>query len=273
MPIGPARMPLMDHLGELRRRLTIMLVSVFATAIVLYFAAAVIIDWLMEPIQQYIGDLYVLDPLAGFTNRFLVAVLAAVVVASPIILWEVLAFFLPALKPNERQWVLPTLVAGVILFVGGIIFGYNLILGPAFGWMTSQADAYGTILANSTTYIHTVLGLMVAFGVAFELPLVIFYLSVFNLVPYKTFRKNWRVVYIILLVFSAMVTPDASPVTMFFLFAALVVLYELSLAIARFVISRRVARQKAEGTWVDPEAEKEDEDDDDDDDDDDEEDD
>ena len=86
----------------------------------------------------------------------------------------------------------------------------------------------------------------------------------FNLVPYKTFRKNWRTVYVVLLVLCAMVTPDASPVTMGFMFAALLSLYELSLFASRLVLRKRIAKQKAEGTYFEDDDDDEDDEDDDD---------
>lgn len=270
MPIGPARMPLMDHLGELRRRLTIVVTSLFVTALVLYFATPSLINFLMAPVQEFIppslaGDvasgLYVSSPLGGFSIRFRVAIFAAVCVCSPIVLWEILAFFLPALKPNERRWVVPTLAVGVFLFIFGIVFCYCVILGAAFGWMTGESDAIGTVLPDAETYIKAILGLEIAFGIAFELPLIVFYLIVFNLVPYKTFRKNWRTIYVVLLVLCAMVTPDANPVTMLFMFAALLSMYEISMLVARFVLSKRIAKQKADGTWVDPDEDEDDDDD------------
>ena len=265
-------MPLMDHLGELRRRLTIIVVSLFATACVLYFATPTLIDFLMTPVQPFIPEtlstadgtptgLYVNSPLGGFSIRFRVAIFMALCVCSPIVLWEILAFFLPALKPNERRWVLPTLAAGVVLFIMGIVFCYLVILGAAFGWMTTESDAIGTVLPDAETYIKAILGLEIAFGIAFQLPLIVFYLSVFNLVPYKTFRKNWRTIYVALLVLCAMVTPDANPITMVFMFAALVSLYELSLLVSRIVLRKRIARQKADGTWVEDDDDEDDEDD------------
>ncbi|WP_449136342.1 twin-arginine translocase subunit TatC, partial [Senegalimassilia anaerobia] len=79
-----------------------------------------------------------------------------------------------------------------------------------------------------------------------ELPLVIFYLVVFNVVPYKKLRDSWRGIYVGLLVFCAIVTPDASPVTMALMFAALIVLYEVSLLLARIVLAGRIKKQNQE---------------------------
>jgi sec-independent protein translocase protein TatC len=274
-------MPLMDHLGELRRRLVIVLASLFITALVLYFATPTIIVFLLEPIKEFmpssslalLGDssstgMIVTSPLGGFSIRFRVAIFMSFVVCSPIVLWEILAFFLPALKPNERRWVVPTLAVGICLFVIGIVFCYKVILGAAFGWMMGESDAIGTTLPDAETYLKAIMGLLIAFGIAFELPLIVFYLVVFNLVPYKTFRKNWRTIYVVLLVFCAMVTPDASPVTMGFMFAALLSMYELSLLFSRIVLARRIAKQKAEGTYIEPDDDDDEDDDDEEDDDD-----
>jgi sec-independent protein translocase protein TatC len=84
-----------------------------------------------------------------------------------------------------------------------------------------------------------------AFGLAFQLPLIVFYLIVFNIVPYKKLRKSWRVVYVVLLVFCAVVTPDASPVTMLLMFVAMALLYEASLLLSRIVLNRRIKDQEA----------------------------
>ena len=130
MPIGPARMPLMDHLGELRRRLTIIVVSVIATALVVYAATPVLIDIMMDPIQSVLPEgsrLMVLTVLGGFTIRFKVAMFFGVIISAPIIIWEVMGFFLPALKPREQKWVVPTVAAMVFLFIFGMVFCYVVI--------------------------------------------------------------------------------------------------------------------------------------------------
>ncbi len=158
----------------------------------------------------------------------------------------IMAFFLPALKPNERKWVLPTFFTGVLLFAIGLVFCYLIILDPAFAWLLDQATGFAQILANAAEFIPIILLFEIAFGLAFQLPLIVFYLIVFNIVPYKKLRKSWRVVYVALLVFCALVTPDASPVTMFLMFAAIAVLYELSLFISRIVLRKRIKAKEAE---------------------------
>ncbi len=246
MPIGPARMPLFDHLGELRMRLVRIVVCLLIAVAILYFATPTLGDFLVAPIRGYIGDLIATEPFEAFSTRFEIAIFAGLVASSPMIFWQLLAFFLPALKPKERRWFVPTFIAAVILFILGVIFCYLVILNAAFQWFTDQAAGLGDILPRMSSYIDIIIKFEIAFGIAFEIPLVIFYLVVFNVIPYQRLRKSWRTVYIVLMVLCAVVTPDASPVTMLLMFAALIALYEASLFAARVVLSRRIKAQEAE---------------------------
>lgn len=253
MPIGPARMPLLDHLGELRMRLVRIVVCLMIAAIVLYLATPTLGQFLLAPIAEFIPSdaeglavLQAIDPFEGFSTRFKIAMWAAVVATSPVILWQLLAFFLPALKPKERKWFIPTFAASVALFVFGVVFCYLVILTPAFEWLTNQAAGFGTVAPRMSTYIDIIIKFELGFGLAFELPLVVFYLVIFDVVPYKKLRESWRVVYVALMVLCAMVTPDASPVTMMLMFAALIALYEGSLLVSRLVLRKRIQKQNAE---------------------------
>ena len=245
MPIGPARMPIMDHLGELRRRVTIIVVSVIVCALIVYFATPALIELMIGQIEAAMrgATLVVTTVLGGFTIRFKVALFFSVIICSPIIIWEVLAFFLPALKPNERKWVVPTVAAMVFLFFLGMVFCFFVVQSAAFGWLLDQSFEIGTIMPSAEDYLDIYMLLEIGFGLAFQLPLVIFYLSILHLVPYRTFRQQWRIVYVAFMVLSAVVTPDASPVTMILMFAVLIALYEVALAISRYVIIARDGKE------------------------------
>ena len=133
--------------------------------------------------------------------------------------------------------------AMVALFFLGMIFCFFVIQPAAFGWLLDQSFEIGAIMPNAEDYLDIYMLLEIGFGIAFQLPLVIFYLSVFHLVPYKTFRAQWRYVYVGLMVLSAVVTPDASPMTMILMFAALIGLYEVALAVARVIIVARDGKE------------------------------
>ena len=182
----------------------------------------------------------------AFGLRFQIAFWASLVATAPFILWQILAFFLPALKPKERKWFVPTFIAGVGLFILGTIFCYLIILPPAFEWLTDQASGFATIMPEASRWVDIIIKFELGFGFAFELPLIVFYLVIFDVIPYKKLRGSWRTVYVVLMVICAVVTPDASPVTMLLMFAAMIMLYEGSLLIARVVLRRRIKRQNEE---------------------------
>lgn len=254
MPIGPARMPLFDHLGELRMRLVRIVACLAIAVVVFYMATPIMGQFLLMPIAEFLpvdpasgmASLQAIDPFEAFSVRFEISLFAGLVATSPVILWQILAFFLPALKPKERKWFIPSFVVGVILFILGVVFCYSVILNAAFQWLTDQAYGLGYVSPRMSSYIDIIIKFEIAFGLAFELPMLIFYLVIFDIVPYKKLRGSWRTVYVVLMVLCAVVTPDASPVTMLLMFAALIALYEISLLLARIVLARRIKRQNEE---------------------------
>ena len=253
MPIGPARMPLMEHLGELRMRIVRIVVVLIVAVCVFYLASGTMGQFLMLPIADFLPhaedgsvELSFLNAFDPFTVKFKIAFWMSVVATSPIILWQILAFFLPALKPNERKWFIPTFIIAVALFLFGAVFCYFIILPAAFQWLTDQANGFAQITPQATLWVDIIIKFELGFGFAFELPLIVFYLLVFEIVPYSKLREKWREIYVALLVISGMITPDASPVTMLLMFAPLIAMYEISMAVARVVMGKRVEEQKAE---------------------------
>ena len=251
MPIGPARMSLMEHLGELRMRLVRIVVCLIVATLVFYLGTDTVVQFLLAPVAQYMPldesgqvQLNVFGAFDAFSVRITVALWTALVATAPITLWQILAFFLPALKPKERKWFVPTFIAALCLFIGGTVFCYCIILNPAFQWLTDQATGFATIMPEAAQWVDIIIKFELGFGIGFEMPLVVFYLVMFGIIPYKKLRASWRGMYVGLLVFSAMVTPDASPGTMGLMFAAMVVLYEISLLAARVGLAKRIKRQE-----------------------------
>lgn len=251
MPIGPARMSLMEHLGELRMRLVRIVVCLIVATLVFYLGTDTVVQFLLAPVAQYMPldesgqvQLNVFGAFDAFSVRITVALWTALVATAPITLWQILAFFLPALKPKERKWFVPTFIAALCLFIGGTVFCYCIILNPAFQWLTDQATGFAIIMPEAAQWVDIIIKFELGFGIGFEMPLVVFYLVMFGIIPYKKLRASWRGMYVGLLIFSAMVTPDASPVTMGLMFAAMVVLYEISLLAARVGLAKRIKRQE-----------------------------
>lgn len=253
MPIGPARMPLMDHLGELRMRCIRIVVVLIIAICFFYMSTPTVAQFLLAPVTPYMPTdaeghaiINVFGAFEAFGVRLKIALWTSLVACAPFCLWQILAFFLPALKPRERKYFVPTFLVAVGLFIFGTVFCYCIILAPAFQWLTDQASGFATITAQADQWIDIIIKFELGFGLAFELPLIVFYLLIFEIIPYSKLREQWRYIYVGLLVLSGMVTPDASPITMLLMFAPMIALYEISMFAARMVMGRRVKEQKAE---------------------------
>lgn len=248
MPIGPAKMPLLQHLDELRKRLFVVFGVLSVATIGLYFVTDQIFSLLLAPVIPILkgGKFVTLGVLDPMTVRFGLSFWSAIVVCSPLIIWEVMAFFLPALRPKERKWFIPTFVAAVVLFLAGAAFCYELILGASFSWLASQSGDIMGFMPQAGDALTVVEFFLIGFGLAFQTPIIVFYLVYFNVIPYKKLRQNWRIVYVSTFIIAAGITPDWSPVSMLSLAAAMIVLYEISLALVRVVLARRIrARELA----------------------------
>jgi sec-independent protein translocase protein TatC len=248
MPITPTRMPFFDHIAELRRRIVVIAVTIITLSMALYYFGWDIFNFIMAPITPLLDgkQWQIFTPFGTFGLRFTVAFYAALVGGAPIIIWQVMAFFLPALKDKERRYVIPTFAALVVLFLAGVTFCYTVILHTAFSWIISQGGGAVGLTPDATKYFQGVVMMLIGFGIGFELPVVVFYLVIFNIVPYQKLRSNWRIVYVVLMLVASAATPDWSPWTMGGLYVALVVLYEASMLLARVVLRKRIEAQKRE---------------------------
>ena len=251
MPISPKKMPIMDHLAELRIRLVRIVVILAVAMCVFYMCSDTVGNFLIQPISDFLpqaengaGQLVALTPFESFGTRFKIAFWTSIVACMPFIIWQILAFILPALRKNERRWFVPTFACCVVLFFIGMIFCYLVILNPAFEFLTQQAGNFGTLAPQMSAYISIILKFLLGFGIAFQIPIIVYYLVYFNVIPYKKFRKSWRGIYVGLLIFSAIVTPDGSPVTMALMFGALILLYEISLFLAKLSLRKKIDNQE-----------------------------
>jgi sec-independent protein translocase protein TatC len=272
-------MPFLSHMAELRHRFLVIALTIGVGACVAYLFTGNIMDWLFKPIAPYIANqaLNVFGPFEMFIFRFKIASYAAIVITSPIWLYQILAFFLPALKENERKYFIPTFIAILVLFIAGNLFCHYLVLGVSFQWLLSQNSGgidfaqlwypiakfiHGFIpavqavppppptftiklesIAGASQFLNGVAIFMLAFGITFELPVLLYFLLATGLVKYAKLRANWRYVYLGLVAFSSLATPDWSPVTILLLFVASAGLYELTMLLAKFTLAGRIRQQ------------------------------
>lgn len=235
-----------DHVEELRARII---------RCVLYIAAGAVAGWVWrEPLLELIRrpaevgarsvgvanlPFRVFEPLGGFMIAIQVATVAGIVLASPLILWEMWAFIEPALEDHERKYAVLIVPSAVALFLGGVAFCYY-VSPRAFAFLFSIDKSLGVDIERTLQpYLWFILRLMLGFGLAFELPLVLMFLGVLGLVNARQLLAWWRQAVVVIFIFAAIVTPTVDPVNMTILAAPMMALYMLSILLVRFVQRER----------------------------------
>jgi sec-independent protein translocase protein TatC len=252
------RMAVLDHLRELRRRVVWMVIIIALGAVLGWVFYNPILEVLKHPYcsvpyQHRLGGapgdgdnckLFFNAPLDGFTSRLKISVIAGAVLTGPIWLYQVWAFITPGLKKNERKYSLSFIAGSTVLFVAGAGLAY-LVLAKGLRILIG-AGGSGTAAALSiNNYISFVVLMLVVFGAAFELPLLVVMANMVGVLPAKLLKKSQRIAIFLIFLFAAVATPSTDPFTMCAMAVPMAVLFEGAVVFAIFH-DRRKARRKAE---------------------------
>lgn len=245
-------MPLMEHFRELRRRLLIAVTAIVIGTVIGWIFYPAVFAFVQQPYVDGIAPLLKREGFdatlvlsggigSAFTFRLKVALVIGLLLSSPIWLWEMWAFILPALHSNEKRWVYLLTGTGVPLFVGGVTVGY-LVLPKGIQVLVSFAPESIQVLLNLGDYLSFMLRTVLVFGAAAQIPLVVILLNRIGIVSARQLAaaRPWTIVGIF--VFAAVATPSTDPLTMLFLAVPMTVLYLVSEVIARLTERRRRSR-------------------------------
>jgi sec-independent protein translocase protein TatC len=246
-PAGPQEdgMTLLDHVRELRDRLFKAVIAlVIGTAVGLALSER-ILQLLLVPYQR---QLLVTSPTEALTNVFIVSLTFGAALALPVIVYQILAFIMPGLYPNERKWIYVGVPFGFIMFILGALFAYFIMLPAAVGFLTSIFPTLFNYNLTPDAYIPFVAGVMFWMGVAFEMPLLIFILAKLNIINGRVLGRQWRIAIVVIAIIAAFVTPTPDPINMSIVMVPLLLLYGFSIVLA--YVARRNAVTPA---MLDPE--------------------
>ncbi len=223
-------MTIWEHLGELRNRLFIALISLLVTTLISFIFADRFIQILAIPMPGGLQSLLAIEVTENISVFMKVSLLSGFILALPFILYELLAYVLPGLTDNERHWVLISIPLASLFFLIGVAFCYFVMLPAAIPFLTGFLGVKTTPRLSS--YIGFVTNMMFWIGISFELPLLVFILAKLKIVNAKMLLRQWRVAIVVIAVVAAIVTPTPDPVNMSLLMAPLFVLYMLSILFA-----------------------------------------
>jgi sec-independent protein translocase protein TatC len=238
-----AEMPFLDHLEELRWRILWSLVALVVGFVVgfLLVTQLNVLGLLIAPVEPFLhtGKLKFLSPADPFFVTLKLALTVGLILAGPVIVYQLWAFVSPALKRSERRAIVPALYLGLVLFLLGVALAYFLALPFTLNFMMSfQADSLEENIMVGP-YLGFVVRLLMAFGLVFELPVVILVLAVLGLVNSGMLREKRRYAIVLSTIVASIMTPGDMVVLTLFLMVPLMLLYELSIGLTRLVERRR----------------------------------
>lgn len=231
---GPV-LSIFGHLNELRKHLTRAALVLLVTTLVSFVFADQLLQFLLQPYAASRAGgaaLQTLRPTEGIETYFRVSLLAGVVLAMPIILFEFWRFIQPALHQHERRYVYVFIPSALLLFALGIAFAWFILAPAAIYFLANFMSDVFIAEWTGQEYISFITRLLLWLGLAFQMPIVVYFVARVGLVTATTLRKQWRIAVVIVAVLSAVITPSIDPVTMLLTMAPLLALYILSIGLA-----------------------------------------
>jgi sec-independent protein translocase protein TatC len=235
VPPSDREMPLREHLVELRQRLLVIFAGVAIVAAVVFPFSDEILRTIWGHLIPPGAEMVFYGPWEVITIRIMLSLICAFVIGVPLLLYEVLAFMRPGLYPSERRFLYIIVPFSLILFVSGAAIGYFLVIPTLFKFLifASSDVAFAQLSINQT--FSMVITTVAGFGLVFQLPLLTVFAVKMGLVKYKSLVDRRWLVYSGLLAFAMLATPDPTLFSQLLVAAMLVILFEFSLVILRFL--------------------------------------
>ena len=229
-----SEMSVVDHLHELRKRIIISLVGILSMTILVYNKVYILIQVLMMPIAKFHMNLVFFKLTDGFVSRLEVSLIAGVIISSPIIIYQIIAFLKPGLKEREKTFLVKNVLIISLLFAIGTVFGFVLVLPYSLGFLISYGNSYLKPALSGINYFNFV-GIFCLFtGVIFLFPYLLVVLGKTTLINSKLLRKYRKYVIIGAFMIEGVFLPAAGLLTFATAAAPILIFYEASIWIIYF---------------------------------------
>jgi sec-independent protein translocase protein TatC len=241
-----ARMSFFEHLVDLRKRLVNSFLAIGIGMLIGFFATKYVINYVVTPVRlalraNGLEDSVYYSSLQGYIGLYInLSFYIGLVIAMPIVLHQIWLFVAPGLYKHERRAVTSFILSSMFLFVCGVTFGYTVLLPKVLTFLIGFAKG-GPIkpLISINEYFELVLTVLVGLGVIFELPVLIFILSVFGIVTPRFLLRNFQYAMVVITIVAAIVTPTPDATTMLIFMAPMVVLYFVGVLVSYLVVQRK----------------------------------
>jgi len=231
------KLTILGHLRELRTRLTRSVIVLTVTTIVSFIFAKQVFDVLTAPVQ---GNTLIFIEVTEMLGTYMkVALGGGIVLAMPYLVYEFIMFVSPALTSKEKRYVFMVLPWVALMFAGGVVFGYFVLLPPAIKFLIGFGSDIATPQIRIGNYISIVTRLLLSIGIVFELPVISTFLARLGIITSRWLASKRRAAIIIAFIIGAAITPTFDPINQSLVAVPLIVLYEMSVWLAKLVERRQ----------------------------------
>jgi sec-independent protein translocase protein TatC len=236
------RMSFLDHLDELRKRLVIAITSIFGGFLIAFAFISQIMAFVMRPLNERLpegGQFIYTEPTEAFFLYIKAAAVVGLILAMPVVLLQLWRFVAPGLYGHEKKFAIPFVTMSTLFFVGGCAFAHYLLFPIAWQFLGSFSTDLITFMPRIQSTFSLYVRLVLACGVVFQMPTLVFFLARVGVVNAGFLLRNTKYAILIIFVIAAVLTPTGDPATLTLMAAPMVVLYGLSIGIAWAVAPRR----------------------------------
>lgn len=227
------RMTFLEHLDELRKRLTHTVAGLFVGFLIAFFFVNQVFDFVFARLAADVpgGQLIYTEPSEAFLLKIKIAVLCGLLVSSPYIMWQVWLFIAPGLYANEKKLAVPFVVFSSGLFVAGAAFAHEVVFPFAWRFFAGFSNEILVFTPRVEPAFSLYVKLVLAMGLVFQLPMLMFVLAKLGVVTARFLIRNIKYAVLIIFVAAAVITPDGNPVSQVLVAAPMVGLYIISIGV------------------------------------------
>jgi sec-independent protein translocase protein TatC len=250
-PSEGASMTLTEHLSELRSRIIRSALAVVVCAGVILAFYDQVLTLLLRPYRNLCarkgpsfcdGEIFILDPIEGFSTRLRIATYGGILLALPILLWQIWRFIVPALKRNERRYAIPFILSSLVLFLTGAVLAFFTV-ERALEFLISWAGEDVGQVFQVSRYIRLIGVMLAAFGIGFMLPVLLVFLQLVDVLTPQALLGAWRYAIVGIVVLAAFITPSGDPISLAMLAIPMTALYFVATLIGWLV--QRAQRRRS----------------------------
>jgi sec-independent protein translocase protein TatC len=234
--VSEKNLTLVGHLGELRKRLTIIAVAFIVASGVSYTYIQLIIDDILKPGSK-LSFIYV-APAELLLAYVKLSIIAGITIASPIIFWQVWAFVKPGLKKSEKRAIITSLIGGTVFFVMGVIFAYKIIAPFTLEFFYNLRTEDINPMISIGSYVGFLTTILLSFGIIFETPIIIILLTRLGIIEPKFLKKNRKYIILLVFVIAAIITPP-DVISQILLAGPMILLFELGVLVSTLTFKKK----------------------------------